>query len=209
MVDLAEPARKPATYEDLCAVPDDRIAEILDGELLTFPRPALAHSSVASALGMDLGTPFQRGRGGPGGWVILDEPELHLQADILVPDLAGWRRERAPDLTAAFATAAPDWVCEVLSPSTRRVDRVKKLPIYLRERVDHSSIRSSARSSCSDAKRRSGSSRGPSAATSRSGPSRSTPSRSSSAPCGSRPAPPEPVSKEPRPASRWARPKAR
>ena len=134
---MPQPARKPATYEDLCAVPEDRVAEIIDGELLTFPRPALLHSAAATALGIDLGSPFQRGRGGPGGWVFHDEPELHLGGDILVPDLAGWRIERAPNREAAFATTPPDWLCEVLSPSTHRVDRVRKLPIYLREKVGH------------------------------------------------------------------------
>jgi Uma2 family endonuclease len=86
---------------------------------------------------MDLGSPFQRGRGGPGGWVILDEPELHLGADILVPDLAAWRAERFPGAGGAFLTCAPDWVCEVLSPGTQRIDRVRKMPIYAREGVGH------------------------------------------------------------------------
>jgi Uma2 family endonuclease len=87
---------------------------------------------------MDLGNPFDRGRGGPGGWIILDEPELHLAADVLVPDLAGWKRERMPELphTPAF-TLAPDWVCEVLSPSTASIDRTVKRPIYAREGVRH------------------------------------------------------------------------
>jgi Uma2 family endonuclease len=87
---------------------------------------------------MDLGSPFHRGRGGPGGWIILDEPELHLGADVLVPDLAGWRRERLPEVPdAAFFELAPDWACEVLSPSTSLLDRRRKLPIYAREGVAH------------------------------------------------------------------------
>jgi Uma2 family endonuclease len=87
---------------------------------------------------MDIGGPFHRGRGGPGGWWILDEPELHLGGDVLVPDLGGWRRERMPEQpTTAFYQIAPDWVCEVLSPSTARVDRVLELPIYAREQVSH------------------------------------------------------------------------
>ena len=134
---MADPARKRATYDDLLAVPDHLVAEILDGELVTMPRPALRHASVSSSLGVDLGSPFQRGRGGPGGWVFLDEPELHLGEDVLVPDLAGWRRERAPAIEAAFATAPPDWLCEVLSESTRRTDRMCKLPIYARAGVGH------------------------------------------------------------------------
>lgn len=81
---------------------------------------------------------LQRGRGGPGGWWILDEPELHLHGDVLVPDLAGWRRERMPEQPkTAYYELSPDWVCEVLSPSTARVDRVLKVPSYARERVAH------------------------------------------------------------------------
>ena len=83
-----------ATYEDLLAVPDHKVAEILDGELFVSPRPAAPHARTASVLGVEIGSPFDRGRGGPGGWWILDEPELHLGGDVLVPDLAGWRRER-------------------------------------------------------------------------------------------------------------------
>jgi Uma2 family endonuclease len=87
---------------------------------------------------MDLGSAFHRGRGGPGGWIILYEPELHLGADILVPDLGGWRRSRLPAVPrAAFLEVAPDFACEVLSPGTVRVDRERKLPIYARERVSH------------------------------------------------------------------------
>src|ERR671918_159473 len=94
------------------------------------------HAMAASEIGNDLGPPFGRGRGGPGGWWLLDEPELHLQQDVVVPDLAGWRRERLPTIPdeAAF-TLRPDWVCEVLSASTERTDRALKLPIYAREEV--------------------------------------------------------------------------
>ncbi|MDX2055823.1 MAG: Uma2 family endonuclease [Polyangiaceae bacterium] len=135
---MAETAKKRATYEDLLAVPDGMVAQIIDAELVVMPRPASAHARSASRLGMDLGSPFDRGKGGPGGWIILDEPELHLRADVLVPDLAGWRRERMPELphTPAF-TLAPDWVCEVLSPSTQSIDRVRKMNIYAREGVAH------------------------------------------------------------------------
>jgi Uma2 family endonuclease len=87
---------------------------------------------------MDLGGPFDRGRGGPGGWIILYEPELHLHGDVLVPDLAGWRRERMPEMPHAAAfELAPDWVCEVLSAGTEAKDRGRKMPIYARERVSH------------------------------------------------------------------------
>ncbi len=129
---------KPATFADLEALPENLVGEIVEGVLHANPRPALPHAAAASAIGEELGPPFKRGRGGPGGWVILYEPELHLASDILVPDLAGWRRERMPELPqAAFATLAPDWACEVLSPSTQKLDRGKKLPAYARERVGH------------------------------------------------------------------------
>ncbi len=122
--------------EDLKAVPEHLLAQIIDGELIALPRPGLAHQRVASSLGIEVGEPFDRGRGGPGGWWLLDEPELHLGGDIVVPDLAGWRRERLPTIPdAPFHTLAPDWICEVLSPSTARLDRVRKLRLYARERV--------------------------------------------------------------------------
>jgi Uma2 family endonuclease len=137
---MAQPIsrRAPATYEDLLAVPDHLVAEIVDGELHTSPRPAPRHADASSGMGGALRGPFDRGRGGPGGWRILDEPELHLGRDVLVPDLAGWRRERMPHIPEeAYISLAPDWVCEVLSPSTAALDRVRKLPIYAREEVSH------------------------------------------------------------------------
>jgi Uma2 family endonuclease len=130
--------RRPATYADLAAVPDHLVAEIIDGNLHTTPRPAPRHADASSGLGGALRGPFDRGRGGPGGWRILDEPELHLGHDVLVPDLAGWRRDRLPRLPEeAYFTLPPDWLCEVVSPSTAALDRVKKLTIYARERVPH------------------------------------------------------------------------
>ncbi len=118
--------------------PEHLVAEVVDGDLYTHPRPAGKHAKAASVLGMDIGGPFHRGRGGPGGWVILYEPELHLGADILVPDLAGWRRERLPDIgEEIYFTLAPDWACEILSPTTALLDRTRKMPIYARERVGH------------------------------------------------------------------------
>jgi Uma2 family endonuclease len=126
------------------AVPGHLLAEIVAGILHTMPRPARRHTIAASNLGEELGPPFKRGRGGPGGWVILDEPELHLGPgpDILVPDLAGWRRERMPDAVGAddappFYDLPPDWACEVLSPRTEGFDRGEKVPIYARESVRH------------------------------------------------------------------------
>jgi Uma2 family endonuclease len=130
--------RRPATYADLEALPANMVGELIAGELYASPRPATPHAAVASRLGGELMGPFNRGRGGPGGWILLDEPELHLGEDVLVPDLCGWRRERMPKLprTAAI-TLAPDWVCEVLSPSTRALDRAVKLPMFARECVRH------------------------------------------------------------------------
>ena len=127
-----------ATYQDVLDTPAHRVAEIVDGTLYTHPRPAMPHALASSALGNDLGNPFQFGRGGPGGWWIIDEPELHLGEDILVPDLAGWRRDRMPDYPdTAYVTLPPDWVCEVLSASTRRLDLQEKRPVYAREGVGH------------------------------------------------------------------------
>jgi len=137
---MTHPAPRRATYEDVLAVPGHMLAEVIDGELYTQPRPATAHANAASVLGEELGPPFRRGRGGPGGWVFLDEPELHLgvEPDIVVPDLAGWKRERMPELPdSPYLTQAPDWICEVLSPSTQARDRAKKVPLYAREGVAH------------------------------------------------------------------------
>jgi Uma2 family endonuclease len=135
---VARPQNRVATYEDVLAAPENKVAEIVDGELHLSPRPAGPHTASASALGEELAGPFKRGRGGPGGWLIVFEPEIHLGRDILVPDLAGWRRERLPVLpNAPFVELAPDWLCEVLSPSTEKLDRAGKLPIYARAEVSH------------------------------------------------------------------------
>ena len=135
---MADPARRRATYDDVLSAPRHVVAEILDGELRLSPRPASPHAVASSRLGEELGPPFGRSKGGPGGWVILDEPELHLGADIVVPDLAGWRRARMPVLDdVPYFTLAPDWACEVLSLSTAQADRADKLPIYAREKVGH------------------------------------------------------------------------
>jgi Uma2 family endonuclease len=135
-------ARRRATYDDLIAVPEHLIAEIIDGELITSPRPApphaLACSGILSVLFDRFNGPPGGGESSPGGWWILYEPELHFGDDVLVPDLAGWRRDRMPDLPEiAYFTLAPDWVCEVISPSSGRLDRVRQMPIYARERVEH------------------------------------------------------------------------
>src|SRR5262249_9141538 len=131
-------AKRGATYEDLLRVPEQLIAEIVHGVLYTNPRPAIPHARATSVLGADLGAPFDRGRGGPGGGILLFAPGLHFAADVLVPDIAGWRRERMPEPpAAAFIELAPDWVCEVLSPSTQALDRSDKMDVYARERVRH------------------------------------------------------------------------
>src|SRR2546426_11301372 len=132
--------KRRATYEDVCKVPDTMVAEIIDGELIVTPRPASPHARATSVLAVDLGGPFDRpaGPAAAGSWWLLFEPELHLGPDVIVPDYAGWRRDRLPVLpnVAAFELA-PDWVCEVVSPSTGAVDRSRKMRIYARERVGH------------------------------------------------------------------------
>jgi Uma2 family endonuclease len=130
--------KKHATYADLCAVPDNFVAEILGGDLYASPRPASPHGQAASRLIIKLGGPFEEGENGPGGWWFITEPELHLGPDVVVPDIAGWRWQRMPTVpNVAHFTMAPDWVCEVLSPSTEAIDRRKKLPIYARESIGH------------------------------------------------------------------------
>lgn len=135
---MSSPAQKPATYEDLLRVPAHLVAELIAGEIYTQPRPASPHAYAISELHTDVGSAFHRGRGGPGGWVIIFEPELHLGSDVLVPDLAGWRRERMPQVPSVpYFELAPDWVCEAISPSTAARDRTLKLDVYRRERVRH------------------------------------------------------------------------
>ncbi|HYO69691.1 MAG TPA: Uma2 family endonuclease [Archangium sp.] len=132
--------KRPATYEDSEELPPGWVGEIIDDELWAFPRPAKWHAWVASELGVELGATFGVRRRGPGGWWFVDEPELHLGRQVLVPDLAGWRYERALGLferNDPFFDLAPDWVCEVLSPSTAALDRGRKLRLYHQEGVSH------------------------------------------------------------------------
>ena len=139
---MAAPKRR-AMYEDLMQVPDTKVAEILDGELFVSPRPASPHAWAGTAIGSFVHSGFHGDRdplapGRPGGWWIVFEPELHFVEDVLVPDIAGWRRERMPVFPSVpFFTLAPDWVCEVVSPSTGRIDRSRKMRIYGREGVAH------------------------------------------------------------------------
>ncbi|HEX9578180.1 MAG TPA: Uma2 family endonuclease [Myxococcales bacterium] len=137
---MAHPARRRATYEDVLRAPEHMVAEVIDGELHLTPRPALPHVEAAGVLFVEIKNRFGRGRGGPGGWVILEEVELHLGREpaILVPDLAGWRRERLPGVPREpYLTLSPDWVCEVVSPATGRLDRIEKLPVYAANEVRH------------------------------------------------------------------------
>ena len=130
----------PDLYAELCDLPPHVTGEIIGGKLYTQPRPAGPHAMSGSALGMDIGAAFQRGKGGPGGWWIIDEPEIHFVRDtvVAVPDLAGWRRERMPSLPDDHRfEVVPDWVCEILSPSTGKKDRAKKLPLYAHYGVAH------------------------------------------------------------------------
>ena len=127
-----------ATYQDVLDAPPNTVAEIVSGTLHMSPRPAPRHTVASSRLGNRIGPPYDDGVGGPGGWWILDEPELHLGEDIVVPDLAGWRRERMPTIPEeGYFTLPPDWVCEILSPSTRALDQGMKRAIYAREGVPH------------------------------------------------------------------------
>ena len=130
--------RRRATYADLEAVPPHLVAELIDGELVTHPRPRARHAYSASILGGILSQRFHVGNGGPGGWWIVDEPELHLLDDVAVPDIAGWKRERMPIFPdTAFISLVPDWLCEFLSPSTVRYDRGSKRDMYARNNVQH------------------------------------------------------------------------
>lgn len=132
-------AGRQATYQDVLDAPEDMVAELINGKLNLQPRPAKRHARVASILGMVLGPPYHLGDGGPGGWEILDEPEIHFGADVIVPDLAGWRSAVTDPYEGlqTYFTAVPQWVCEVLSKSTAKKDREQKVPLYGRAGVEH------------------------------------------------------------------------
>ena len=136
---MGEPVlKKEATYADLEAVPEHLIAEILGGELATHPRPAPRHGAAALVFGKVLGSKFQNGDGGPDDWVFFSQPELHLGREVVVPDVAGYRSTRVPeDSDRAWMSKAPDWICEILSPSTEARDRGIKRKIYARSGVAH------------------------------------------------------------------------
>jgi Uma2 family endonuclease len=136
---MSDPAKKIVTYEDLYSIPENTIGEIINGELLVTPRPSRRHTLAASCLGSELIPPYYFGRGGgPGGWIIIIEPEIRLGDDTLVPDLAGWKREKFPiEEDHNWISMTPDWVCEILSPNTFRTDKIKKMPLYAHHGVGH------------------------------------------------------------------------
>jgi Uma2 family endonuclease len=135
---MATTAKSPATYADLEAVPPHLVAEIIYGSLVTHPRPAPRHGYASSSLGDELVGPFQKSKGGPGGWIIIDEPELHLGPHVVSPDMAGWRSDRMPTFPdTAFFDLPPDWICEVLSASTEKYDKGDKRRIYAQYGVSH------------------------------------------------------------------------
>ena len=129
---------KPATYADIEALPPNVVGEILFGSLVTHPRPARRHLVAASRVGGILGQSFDFGTGGPGGWVIIDEPEIHLGPHVVVPGIVGWRRERFTETEEGrWFEVVPDWICEIQSPSTRAIDLGPKRRIYATYGVSH------------------------------------------------------------------------
>lgn len=130
---MSQTARRQTLYDTIAALPEGVTGEIIRGQLHTQPRPAGPHALAGSNLGIDLGSRYSRGQGGPGGWWIIDESELHFvrDAEVLVPDLAGWRRQRMPGLPEDQRfEIVPDWICEILSPATASKDREVKMPVY-------------------------------------------------------------------------------
>jgi Uma2 family endonuclease len=135
---MLKPKQRPATYADIEALPSNMTGQILFGVLHAQPRPAPRHAVAANELGTEITPPFGRGRGGPGGWIFMVEPELHLGPHVVVPDIAGWRRERlTPFPDTAFIETPPDWLAEILSPSTQALDRTDKLAVYAEFGVGH------------------------------------------------------------------------
>jgi Uma2 family endonuclease len=135
----SQTASKTTLYEQLLALPEGLTGEIINGQLRAQPRPAWSHILAGSRLGADIEGPYGRGReGGPGGWWIIDEPEVHfvLDAEVTVPDIAGWRRQRMPSPPEGHKIqVVPDWVCEIFSPSSKSSDREEKMPLYARHGV--------------------------------------------------------------------------
>jgi Uma2 family endonuclease len=138
---MAAPARDPATYADLLKLPDAVRAQILSGQIITAPAPLPSHSKVQGAVRRFVGGPFDDddGHGGPGGWWIFVEVDVQLDVhNVVRPDLAGWRRARLPDPGEQRPISiTPDWVCEVLSPSSVAYDRVTKSRLYAANGIRH------------------------------------------------------------------------
>jgi Uma2 family endonuclease len=135
---MTEPAKERATYNDLYTIPENMIGEIIGGDLIVSPQPSPRHSNTAFTLSGILGPPYRFGQGGPGGWIILAEVEVMLGEHLLVPDFSGWRKKRFPGLPEVnYLSVSPDWICEILSPSTMRTDRIRKMPIYAHFGVKH------------------------------------------------------------------------
>lgn len=131
------PRKRLATYADIEALPEHKVSEIVDGELFVSPRPATHLALAKAGVGGLLIAKFGFADGGPGGWWMLFEPEVHLEGNVVVPDLAGWRRDRLPTIPdEAYFVLAPDFVCELVSPTTGRLDRARKVPLYARQGVE-------------------------------------------------------------------------
>lgn len=134
---MSEAAKKRALYDDLCRIPEGTRGEIINGELIVTPRPSRRHTLTTTLLGTRVTSSYHYGEGGgPGGWIIIIEPEIGLGEDILVPDLAGWKQERFPvSEPHNWISAPPDWVCEVLSPGTVGKDKIRKMLVYARHEI--------------------------------------------------------------------------
>ncbi len=135
---MSEPARRKAVYEDLFHIPENTTGEIINGDLHVTLRPSRKHVYAATVLGDEIGSRYRAGRGGPGGWIVLIEPEIAFGKHIIVPDLAAWKKKRFPiEEPHNWISAAPEWVCEILSPNTAPIDRTQKMPVYAQHRVSH------------------------------------------------------------------------
>lgn len=132
-------AQSPATYADIEALPPHVVGEIINGVLYSQPRPSNEHGFAYTSLTDEIVGPYQKGRGGPGGWLFLAEPQLRLGPHELVPDICGWRKDRMPRLprTKLVDNIVPNWVCEFLSDSTEKRDRGEKRTLYANYGVDH------------------------------------------------------------------------
>ncbi len=132
------PSEREATYQDVLDAPPSMVAQLIHGKLYTMPRPAPPHVHAQFLLANEIHSHFWFGGGSVGGWRIYNEPEVHFGKDVLVPDIAGWRYERMTALPkTAYFPISPDWVCEVLSESTKRFDLGEKRDIYAEHGVGY------------------------------------------------------------------------